>query len=296
MRLQPLLERHIFQYSTHARLKASFAAIVLIAFFATTGRAEPTQQFFPGFRHIDTEAKAPPPLPKTTVRLLTDDNFAPWSFMSAENTVKGISVELALAVCTEMRLQCEVKEMPFVELMPALLRGDGDVVISGLNTNEDIVRKTDPTAAYFVSMGRFVTRLGSPLSAPDVRTLAGRRIGYVKATAHGAFIEKFYERSALTPFDNAQAMLEALRTGALDAVFGDSLALGYWLRGSLSRACCVPLGRAFVDRSTFSRNLVFLVRQNQPELQGIFDISLDRLESEGVTAKVFGTYLPGPIW
>ena len=69
-------------------------------------------------------------------------------------------------------------------------------------------------------------RVGMPFETPDIRSLAGRRIGFVKGTAHQAFLEKYYERSALTPFATEAELFESLRTGKLDAVFTDSLRAG----------------------------------------------------------------------
>jgi polar amino acid transport system substrate-binding protein len=100
----------------------------------------------------------------------------------------------------------------------------------------------------------------------------------------------------LQPFDTLDGALEALRTGALDAVFGDSISIAYWLSGTNSRKCCQTLGKSFIDRETFSRELVYLTPAGQENLRDIFDAALDELEEKGETARIFTSYLPGPVW
>ncbi len=234
--------------------------------------------------------------PAAGLIMLTDEDFAPWSFKGSDGTLKGVSVELALAACAGAEIKCEIRALPHQDVLAKFKAGEGDMIISGLRMTDAIAKDATLTRPYFVSLGRFVTRLGSPLPGADVRSLAGKRLGYVKGSAHGAFLEKYYNRASLTAYENAAAMHEALRTGLVDAIFGDSLGLSYWVGGSLSRACCAPLGKAFVDRETFSRNLGFLARRDGKNLRDLFDASLDQLEQQGVTAKIFNAYLPGPIW
>lgn len=293
---QPKIETNFPRIATFGVVTRLLGVIFLFLSVISPTLADDALPLFPRFRHIDHSLKAQPPKPKDKITLLTEQDFAPWSFPGANKEMKGISVDLALAACAQAGLTCTVKAAPFADLLPALLRGEGDVVISGLRIDETIAGQTGVTRPYFVSLGRFLTRMGSAVTAADIRSLAGRRIGYVKGTSHGAFIEREYPRSVLTPFGDTTTMLEALRTGSLDVAFGDSISLAYWLNSAASRNCCMPLGKTFVSRDTFSRNLVFLARRDGRDLKAIFDNALDQLEEKGETARIFTSYLPGPVW
>jgi polar amino acid transport system substrate-binding protein len=270
--------------------------IALVAGFQSDVMAQQEQSYFPRFRHVDPSESIATISPSEILTLLTDEDFAPWSFKGSDGILKGVSIDLATAACADAEVKCQFKPLPHQDVLTKFRAGEGDLIISGLRMTDAVARDAALTRPYFVSLGRFVTRLGSPLPGADVRSLAGKRLGYVKGSAHGAFLEKYYSRASLTPYENTATMHEALRTGLVDAIFGDSLSLSYWVGGSLSRACCAPLGKAFVDRETFSRNLSFLARRNGKNLRDLFDASLDQLEQQGVTAKIFNAYLPGPVW
>jgi len=250
----------------------------------------------PLFRHIDGAAKPPVAVAQRSIRLLTDRDFPPFSYETPEGKTAGVSVDLALAACAELKANCVVIAKPFNELLPALANNEGDVIVSGLRIDEGLLRKTTMTRPYFWSLGRFAVRVGSQLRGSDIRSLAGKRLGFVANTSHGAWLEKYYSRSTLTPFPSETEMNEALRTGALDVSFGDGLRLIYWLAGSASRGCCKTLDGAFVDRQFFSRNLAFLTRREDQETVRALDYALDRLQEKGTSAQIFSRYLPTGLW
>lgn len=244
------------------------------------------------FRHVDPGAIAPLDFPTGTIKLLADSDYPPFSFQDSKAAMTGISVDIAMAACMEIKISCQIVTKSFAELLPALKNHEGDVIITGLRLMPDILNVATATRPYFFSSARFITRIGMPFSQPDARDLAGRRVGYVKGTSHAAFLEKYYERSALTPFNDENGLLESLRTATIDAAFTDSLHASFWLKGSNSRGCCIALGESFVDRASFSRSMSLLVSADKPNLREALDYAMDRLEEKGITAKIFARYLP----
>jgi polar amino acid transport system substrate-binding protein len=231
-----------------------------------------------------------------TIRLLADTEFAPYAFQSAEGMAAGLAVDAGLAACAEIKLTCVVVPKATPDLAAALAAGEGDVIITGLKLDAAVLEKSRMTRPWFRSLGRFAVRTGSPLAGPDIRTLAGRRVGFVTGTSHAAFLATHYSRSALTGFATEAEMFEALRTGGLDAAFSDGLRVAFYINGLASRQCCEVLGGAFVDSESFTRPLSFLVRRDEDGLRAALDFALDRLQEKGVTSAIFARYLPDAIW
>jgi polar amino acid transport system substrate-binding protein len=109
---------------------------------------------------------------------------------------------------------------------------------------------------------------------------------------HEAFLKKYYERAALTPYENESLMLTALRSGGLDAAFMDSLRAAFWLRGADSRGCCVMLGQPITDRGGLSKGLAMMVDKTRPDVTAAFDRALDVLDEKSETARIVARYLP----
>ncbi|MGQ0484079.1 MAG: transporter substrate-binding domain-containing protein [Hyphomicrobiales bacterium] len=283
--------------ATASRLCLAAAAVFLVASTSALPQPQDGATYrLPLFRHVETGAKAPQIAPTETVRLLADGDFPPFSFATGTGTAAGLAVDLALAACAEIKLRCEVVMRPYGELAGALARRDGDVIIAGPRPDPGLFKEVLATRPYFRSLGRFAVPGSSALAAGDVRTLGGKRIGMVKGTAHAAWLEEYYSRSTLMAFDSEAEAQEALRTGSVDALFGDSLRLIYWIAGSASRGCCRLLSGAYVDRGYFSRSMVFLVRKDREDIRDALDHGLDRLQGNGTTEKIFNTYVPLNPW
>ncbi len=284
-------------YATILRLWLAAIAILLVAPTPALPQAQDAGAYrLPFFRHVETGTKAPQFAPNETVRLLADGDFPPFSFATGSGTAAGLAVDLAVAACAEIKLRCEVVMRPYGELAAALARREGDVIVAGPRPEAGLLKETRATRPYFRNLGRFAVAAASPLAAADVRSLGGKRIGMVKGSAHAAWLEKYYSGSTLMGFDSQAEAQDALRTGNVDALFGDSLRLIYWIAGSAARGCCKLLPGAYVDRDYFSRGMVFLVRPDRDDIRAALDHGLDRLQGNGTTEKIFNTYVPLNPW
>ena len=249
----------------------------------------------PLFRTVEEQAR--PALPENlAVRLIADEDFAPYSFRSRTGSPAGISVEIAIAACEQARLACTVEVRPFAEILPALARGEADVAVTGPRLDASTLAESRMTRPYFRIMGRFAVPNTSTLDTGSVGNLAGRRIGVVKDTVHARWLAAYYASTRITPFDDLAAAGAALKAGQVDALFGDNLQVIYWVAGEAASGCCRLLGGAYSDFDYFSRNLSFLTRRDKPELAQALDYGLDKAQSAGSTAKILRTYLPLDPW
>lgn len=247
---------------------------------------------FPLFRHIDRQMPAPQAALPKTLTLLTDEDFAPFSFKTADGHVNGIAVELALAACTELKIQCQVKPLPFSGLLGALSAKQGNLVIAGPIANASTAANYATTKPYYFSFSQFIGRTSTNFPGQDEKSLAGRRLGFVKGTQQELFLKAHYDRANLVPFTGTDTLFESLRTGGLDLAFIDSLQATFWLKGPDARDCCAPFGQSFVDRSTFTHGMVMLTRTEDAGLRDAFDYALDQLQDKGTTSKILANYLP----
>ena len=82
--------------------------------------------------------------------------------------------------------------------------------------------------------------------------LEGRKVAVVAGTAHEAYLKSFFTEVELRPYPNAEAAREAVRRGETDLLFGDGIALAFWLNGSEFRGMLRVQGRARSPRAAIS--------------------------------------------
>lgn len=283
--------RRYVKFTTSFRV---FFATLLISQVVEAQEKQPAYQP-PLFRTMEEQAR--PALPEQlAVKLIADEDFAPYSFRSRTGSPAGISVEIAIAACEQARLACTVEARPFAEILPALERGEVDVAVTGPRLDADTLAASRMTRPYFRIMGRFAVPNTSTLDTASVSNIAGRRIGVVKDTVHARWLTAYYASTRITPFDDLAAAGAALKAGEVDALFGDNVQVIYWVAGEAAAGCCRLLGGAYSDFDYFSRNLAFLTRRDKPELAQALDYGLDKAQAAGSTAKILRTYLPLDPW
>jgi polar amino acid transport system substrate-binding protein len=250
----------------------------------------------PLFRHVDPLAPAPDTKRLGPVRFLADADFPPFSYQDQQGTLTGFNVELAQAICAELRLACEFIVRPWEDIEAALLRREGDAILSGVRVSRDALQRLDFTRPHLRTLGRFAVAAKNEALATDPRSLAGKRIGVVAGTTHEAFLKEHFARSSIQPYDSDAAAREALKAGAIDALFGDGFQLIFWLASGGSENCCRLAKGAYAQPDIVSTPIAIALRRDDFELRYALDYGLDRLQTDGTFAALYRRFFPMSVW
>src|SRR5690242_13535382 len=66
------------------------------------------------------------------LRLGNEGVFPPFSMVDSDGSVKGVEPDLAREMCKRMNVECEIVVMDFKALIPSILQGKFDILISQL--------------------------------------------------------------------------------------------------------------------------------------------------------------------
>ncbi|MCB1541658.1 MAG: transporter substrate-binding domain-containing protein [Hyphomicrobiales bacterium] len=227
------------------------------------------------------------------IRFLASDDYPPFDFALPDGALTGFSVDLARAVCEELKVACTVQARRWDTLATALADNKGDALIAGLAITDRTREQFAFTRPYMLLPGRFVARAGQA-PAPDAtpERMGAAKTGVIAGSAHAAWLEVYFPKLALTRYDGATAQRSALVKGDVDVIFGDGVALAGWLNGSESKACCAFFGGPFIDRAYFGEGLTIAVRKNNAALRAALDYGLARVAERGVYTELYLKYFP----
>jgi polar amino acid transport system substrate-binding protein len=226
------------------------------------------------------------------IRFLTEMDYPPFNYPGADGNPAGFNVDLARLMCEELRVNCTVQMRRFDTLIDALAENRGDAVIASLAVTRDARRRIDFTDPYYRSPARFVARRDSTLDDVRPERLEGRKVAVVARTAHEAYLRAFFTEVEVRAYPNAEAARETLRNGEVDLLFGDGIALAFWLNGTDSAGCCVFKGGPFTESRYFGEGIGIAVRRGNETLRLALNWGLFRLWEKGQFTDLWLRYFP----
>jgi len=292
-----MLSRFLQKFS--AVLISTILAVFLAVTIAPLQSQEAKQDSLiavPLFRHIDPTRKDPDFKAYQVIRFAVSDDFPPFSYRTSNGALTGFNVAIANSLCRILRVECLFMVKPFNQANDAVKDQQADAIITGLAETAQTTTVLSFTRPYFRFSARFAVRKISAINSSNVGALAGKRLGVIAGSEHEVFLKENFRRSTVRAFDNRQDAFDGLRTGAVDALFGDSLQLMFWITGRKSKDCCRFAGDAYVDVATFSQPMAIGVGPDNRKLRELLDYALDRLQTSGRYSKIFRQYFPLSPW
>ncbi len=177
-----------------------------------------------------------------SIRFLTELDYPPFDYAGPDGNPAGFNVDLARLLCDEIKASCTIQARRFDTLLDALNDNRGDAVIASIASTAETRKRADFTDPYYRTPARFVARADSPIRDVLPELVEGKKIAVVAGTAHEAFLKAMFTEAELHPYPNAEAAREALRNKEVDLLFGDGIALAFWLNGTDSAGCCAFRG------------------------------------------------------
>ena len=268
---------------------ALFAAVAGIAAVppaapAQEGIALPSGAGVPGFWDPRRRPERPDLSRLQSIRFLTELDYPPFNYAGADGNPVGFNVDLARQLCDEIRVACTIQARRFELLLDALDDNRGDAVIASIAITPATRRRADFTDPYYRTPARFVARADSPIGEVLPELVEGKKIAVVAGTAHEAFLKQMFTAAEIRSYANAEAAREALRNKDVDLLFGDGIALAFWLNGSDSAGCCVFRGGPYLESRYFGEGVGIVVKRGNDLLRQALNWALFRdWEKSGFT-------------
>ncbi len=224
-------------------------------------------------------------------QFLASDGFPPFVFRDAEGRLTGFNVDLARALCVEMKSSCSLQIKDFDALLPALEGEEGDAIISGLSRSSAGHDKLLFTDDYLKLPARFMVRAGDAVEFNETN-LDGRKVAVIEGTRHEAFLKRFWPGAEPVAVESAQAAQDAVRSGEVYAHFGDGLQLSFWMPSDKAQKCCRFAGGPWLEPGYFDEGLSIATRRSEPDRTSALNYALRQLYLKGVYKELYLRYFP----
>jgi polar amino acid transport system substrate-binding protein len=147
----------------------------------------------------------------------------PMNATTKQGELIGLDVDLAKAMASAMGVELAFETMAFADLLPALVSGKVDIVVSGMTATAARNKQVAFVGPYFVSgkgllaqAERYATlKSGEGLNAPSVTVAA------LKYSTSLEFAENLMPKAQLIPTDSYDEAIDLILAGKVDVLVAD---------------------------------------------------------------------------
>jgi arginine/ornithine transport system substrate-binding protein len=167
-------------------------------------------------------ALSAPAFAQNAVRVAVEGNYPPFSMLSPDGKLSGFDIDIANAVCAEMKVTCNLIQQEWDGMIPALNAKKFDMIVASLTITEERKKAVDFSNPYYDVPSRWVAKTGTFTEA-TAASLKGKKIIVLRNSPRAKFVQdNFKESEILLVAKETEVYLE-LSAGRGDIGFGSSV-------------------------------------------------------------------------
>lgn len=166
-----------------------------------------------------------------TYKVGTHPTFAPFEFSDKEGNIIGFDLDVIKAIAKANGDEVQIESMPFDGLIPSLLTGNIDIIISGMTITDARKKRVLFTNGYYDSNLSFLVKKDKEAVYTSAQALKGKTLCVQIGTTGHAFADTVSPGMVKALNNEPDAILE-LTNGGCEAVINDRPVNLYYLKKS----------------------------------------------------------------
>lgn len=215
------------------------------------------------------------------IRIATEGAYKPFNFTNADGTLGGYDVDVAKAVCTQIKADCEIISQDWDGILPGLMAKKYDAIFSGMSNTPERAAQVDFSTPYFKNTQVWVTAKGGKFNP---QAPSGMKIGGQRSTTMAQYLqETLGKTNEIKLYGNYDEAYLDLKSGRIDALLSEKVTAAEWLKQNTDK---FTIAGNEIDNND---NIAAAVRKGDP-LKADIDKALATLQSNGELAKLQKQY------
>lgn len=164
-----------------------------------------------------------------TIRIATEGAYPPFNYTNNDGSLGGFDVDVANAVCEQMKANCEVVAQDWDGIIPGLLANKYDAIIAGMSITPERAAKVDFSEPYFSNTMVWLAKNDGSFSPKEI---SNKNLGGQRSTTLGAYLQDNYngqDGNTVNLYDTYENAYLDLKSGRVDAVLAEKVSAADWL-------------------------------------------------------------------
>ena len=222
----------------------------------------------------------------------TDSTYPPFEFVDASGTIQGFDIDVAKALCAQMKAECSFVSTDWDGIIPALNAKKFDMIVSSMSITPERLKLVDFSNKYYNTPPAIAVPKDSTIT--DVAGLKGKVIGAQTSTTHANYAEKHLADTELKLYPTADEYKLDVSSGRVDAVIDDVVVLSEWVKSDAG-SCCKILTTLPVDKEINGNGAGIAIRKGDP-LKEKLNTAIAAIRASGEYKKIQDKYFDFDVY
>lgn len=221
----------------------------------------------------------------------TEGAYPPFNLIDASGKVVGFDIDIANALCAEMKVECEIVTSDWDGIIPALNAKKFDMIVASMSITDERKQAVDFTNPYYTNKLQFIAPKSSDLKT-DKASLKGKVIGAQRATIAGTWLEdNLGDVVEIKLYDTQENAYLDLNSGRVDGVLADKFVNWEWLKSDAGK------DYEFKGEPVFDNDKIAIaVRKDDTALTNNLNAALKAIVDNGTYKQINDKYFPFSIY
>jgi arginine/ornithine transport system substrate-binding protein len=246
-------------------------------------------------------AAAPAPAsPWPELRVAIDPTYKPFTYKTEAGEPAGFDVDIAKALCDELKSKCVFVEQAWDGMIPGLQAKKYDAIISSMSITEERKQAVDFTGKYYNTPSCVVVKSALNLGA-EAANFKGKKIGVLKASTQEKYAMGELQPAGATivPYDAQDQVYLDIKSGRLDGTVADVVEVnGGFLSTPDGKDYACAGERVPVEfEKYFGAGAGVAIRKEDTALRDALDAGIKAIRDSGKWKDLAEKHVPGvDIW
>lgn len=223
------------------------------------------------------------------IKIGTEGAYPPFNNLESDGSLVGFDVDIAKALCEEMKAECEFVTQDWDGIIPALIAGKFDAIIASMSITDERKQKVDFSNKYYNTPPAIAVPKDSDVKGVSKDDLAGKTIGVQSSTTHFNYSEATYTDSDLKGYGSPDEYKLDMVNDRLDAVNDDIIVLQEWLATEDGKNFKI-VGTITPVPEIHGLGAGIAVRKGETELAEKFNKAIDAIRANGTYKTINDKY------
>ncbi len=224
------------------------------------------------------------------LKVAIDPTYEPFTFKTPDGKPTGFDVDIASAVCEQVKRKCVFVEQVWDSMIPGLQAKKYDVIISSMSITADRLKVVDFTDKYYNTPSKIIVK--KDIKFDGVASLKGKKIGVLKGSTQEKYANGELKKVGVvvTPYEAQDQVYLDIKSGRLDGTVADVLEVTGGFLSKPEGKDYVLVGPELFIPKYFGTGAGFAIRKGDTALKAELNSAIKAIRANGSYKKINDKY------